>query len=99
MDQPVVSSISIGRALCRLIEAISGSAPPSIRVTVLPQSEEAMYAALLPLEARADVHHLIAENTDVAMPLDGWTLVLSGRQALQVINLAYSQETAAAVMS
>jgi hypothetical protein len=92
MDQPVVSSVSLGMALTRLIEVAYGAAPPSIRVTVLPASEEPMYAALLPLESRADVHHYIAEHTDVAMPLDGWTLVLSGRQALKVINLAYRQE-------
>ena len=91
MDQPVVSNISLGMALTRLIEVANGAAGPSIRVAVLPAADGPTYAALLPLEYRADVHHYIAERTDVSMPLDGGTLVLTGRQALQVINLAYKQ--------
>ena len=89
MDQPVVSSVALGMALTRLIEVAYGAAPPSIRVTVLPAVDGPTYAALLPLESRADVHHYIAEHTDVGMPLDGGTLILNGRQALKVINLAY----------
>jgi len=49
---------------------------------------ERTYAALIPFEYRAEVHHYIAEHTDVSVPVDGGALVLSGDQALKVINLA-----------
>ncbi len=49
---------------------------------------ERTYAALIPFEYRAEVHHYIAEHTDVSVPLDGGALVLNCDQALKVINLA-----------
>jgi hypothetical protein len=50
---------------------------------------EKMYAALVPIECRAEVHHYIAERTDLPLPLDGGALTLSSSQVLKVIGLAY----------
>jgi hypothetical protein len=88
MDQRVVSRISLRSALTQLAERTCGTAPAVIRIAVMVAGAERTYAALIPFEYRAEVHHYIAEHTDVSMPVDGGALVLSGDQALKVIALA-----------
>ena len=89
MDLPVVSKLSLKFALTRLIHAAGISEPAEVRVVVMDLGNERMYAAVVPMDCRVDLHHYIAERTDVAMPLDGRTLTLNRDQALKVISLAY----------
>ena len=89
MDIPVVSKVSLKFALTRLIEAAGIALPAEVRVATMDLGNERMYAALVPDEYRAELHHYIAERTDVSMPLDGHALSLNGDQALKVIALAY----------
>ena len=100
MDPLVVSSVSLRTALKRLAEITCGTAPAVIEVAVSRCGEERTYAALVPFEYRAEVHHYLARHTDIAMPLDGGALVLGGDQALEVIRLAYgvNREGAAAAL-
>ena len=88
MDQPVVSRMSLRSALTLLAERTCGTAPALIQIAVTTAGTERTYAALIPFEYRAEVNQYIAEHTDVCVPLDGGALVLSGDQALKVINLA-----------
>ena len=89
MDQPVVSRVALGLALTRLVEAVGGMATSDVRVASMNLGNEEMYAALVPLECRAEVHHYIAERTDLPMPLDGGALTLNSSQVMKVIGLAY----------
>jgi hypothetical protein len=89
MDQPVVTSVALRFALTRLAEATGATALPAVRVAMMDLGVERMYAALVPIECRAEVHHYIAERTDVSMPLDGGALTLNHDQAAEVIGLAY----------
>ena len=66
-----------------------------IPIAITIAGEERTYAALVPLSFRFEVHHFIAEHTDVCPPLDGGTLVLTEAQARKVIDIARSQEAAA----
>jgi hypothetical protein len=91
MDQPVVSRVSLKFAFARLIEAAGITEPAEVLVAVMDLGHDRMYAALVPLACRADLHHYIAERTDVAMPLDGGALALNPDQALRVISLAYGR--------
>jgi hypothetical protein len=89
MDQPVVTRVSLKFALTRLVEAAGIAEPVIVHVAMMDLGTERMYAALVPIECRAEVHHYIAERTDVSMPLDGGALTLNGDQALTVVGLAY----------
>jgi hypothetical protein len=55
-------------------------------------ANEKLYAALVPIECRADLHHYLAERTDLSMPLDGCALILNNDQVLKVIEVAYGTE-------
>ena len=66
-----------------------------IPIAITIAGEERTYAALVPLSFRFEVHHFIAEHTDVCPPLDSGTLILTEAQARKVIDLARSQEAAA----
>jgi hypothetical protein len=90
MEQPTVSKAALRSALTRLAEATCGTAPASVRVALMTAGQERTYAALVPFEYRAEVHHHIAEHTDVCVPADGGALILTDDQALKIINLAYS---------
>lgn len=96
MDQPVVTNIALRFALTRIAEATGATTLPAVRIAVMDLGVERMYAALVPIEYRAEVHHYIAERTDVSMPLDGGALTLNGDQASKVISLAYDDQRAAA---
>jgi hypothetical protein len=100
MDPLIVSSVSLRTALKHLAEITCGTAPAVIEVAVSRCGEERTYAALVPFEYRAEVHHYLARHTNIAMPLDGGALILAGDQALEVISLAYRvrREGAAAVL-
>jgi hypothetical protein len=89
MDQPVVSRLALRFALAQLIETVGGTAESDVRVATMDLGNEKMYAALIPIECRAQVHHYIAERTDVSMPLDGGALALNSDQVLKVIGVAY----------
>jgi hypothetical protein len=39
--------------------------------------------------SQTEVHHFLAERTDLAMPPDGGALTLNGDQVLKIISLAY----------
>ena len=93
MDQPVVSRVALRLALTRLIEAVGGTATSELRVAAMDLGNEEMYAALVPIECRAELHHYIAERTDLPLPLDGGALTLSSSQVLKVIGLAYGFNT------
>jgi len=56
MDQPVVSRVALRLALTRLIEAVGGTATSEVRVAAMDLGNEEMYAALVPIECRAEVH-------------------------------------------
>jgi hypothetical protein len=89
MDQAVVSGVALRLALTRLMASVAGTATSEVRVATMDLGNEKMYAALVPVEWRAEVHHYIAERTDLSMPLDGGALALSRDQVLKVIGLAY----------
>ena len=89
MDQPVVSRIALRLALTQLIEAVSGTAAANVRVARMDVANEIMYAALVPIECRAELHHYLAERSDLSMPIDGCALLLNGDQVMKVIGLAY----------
>jgi hypothetical protein len=89
MDQPVASRMALRFALTQLIEAVGGTAASDVRVATMDLGSEKMYAALIPIECRAEVHHYLAERTDLAMPLDGGALALNSDQVLKVIGVAY----------
>jgi hypothetical protein len=96
MDQPVSSRVALRLALTQLIEVVGGAAASEVRVAAVDLGNEKMYAALVPIECRAEVHQYLAERTDLCMPLDGGALTLSSDQVLKVIGLAYgakSQDT------
>ena len=76
-------------AMTILIEAIGGAAAADVRIARMDLRTEVLYAALVPIEFRADVHHYLAERTDLPMPLDGCALILTRAQALKVMGLAY----------
>jgi hypothetical protein len=95
MDQPVVSGVALRLALTRLIEAVGGMAASEVQVASADLGNEKMYAALVPIEYRAEVHHYIAERSDLPMPLDGGALTLNSSQALKVIGLAYGSTQSA----
>ena len=88
MDQPVSSRVALRLALTRLIEAVGGTAAAEVRVATMDLGNEQMYAALVPIEYRAEVHRYLAERTDLSLPLDGGALTLSSDQVLKVIGLA-----------
>lgn len=95
MDQPVVSRVALGLALTRLVEAVVGTVTSEVKVARMNLGNEEMYAALVPIECRAEVHHYIAERTDLPMPLDGGALTLSRSQVLKIIGLAYGSTQSA----
>ena len=72
-----------------LVEALGGTAAADVRVARIDLGNELLYAALLPIEYRAEVHHYLAERTDLSMPLDGCALILTSDQALKVMGVAY----------
>ena len=76
-------------AMTLLIEAVGGTAAADVRVARMDLGNESLYAVLVPIEYRADVHHYLAERTDLPMPLDGCALMLISAQALKVMGLAY----------
>jgi hypothetical protein len=75
-------------AMTILIEAVGGAAAADVRVARINLSNGLLYAALVPVEYRADVLHYLAERTDLSMPLDGYALILNSDQALEVIGVA-----------
>ena len=89
MDQPVVSRAALRLAMTRLIEAVGGTAAADVRVARTALDNEMLYSALVPIEYRAELHHYLAERTDLSMPLDGCALLLTSDQALKVMCLAY----------
>jgi hypothetical protein len=93
MDQPVSSRVALRLALTQLIETVGGTAASEVRVATMDLGNEKMYAALVPIECRAEVHQYLAEHTDLSMPLDGGALTLSSDQVLKVIGLAYGAKS------
>ena len=89
MDQPVVSRSAVRLAMTLLIEAVAGTAATDVRIARMDLGNEMLYAALVPIEYRAEIHHYLAERTDLSMPLDGCALILNSDQALKVMSLAY----------
>jgi hypothetical protein len=89
MDQPVSSRAALRLALTQLIEVVGGAAASEVRVAAMDIGNEEMYAALVPIECRAEVLQYLAERMDLSMPLDGGALTLSKDQVLKVIGLAY----------
>jgi len=89
MDQPVVSRSALRLAMTLLIEAVAGTAATDVRIARMDLGNEMLYAALVPIEYRAEIHHYLAERTDLSMPLDGCALILNSDQALKVMSLAY----------
>jgi hypothetical protein len=87
MDQPVVSRMALRLALTQLIQDVVGTAAADVRVARMDLANEKLYAALVPIECRAELHHYLAERTDLSMPLDGCALILSNDQVLKVMRL------------
>jgi hypothetical protein len=54
---------------------------------------------LVPIECRAELHHYLAERTDLSMPLDGCALILNSDQVLKVIDVVYGTQWKDAAMS
>lgn len=89
--------MALQSALIQLIEAVGSRTESDVRVATMNLGNEMLYAALVPIECRAEVFHYLAEHTDLRMPLDGGALTLRSEQVLMIIGLAHGTKQNAAL--